>query len=92
MKAPVVHKPPTGALSQTPFLISTVPSGQAGPDRKQNTTTSSVDMISPLENLYQETDPEPVFAQLVSAGPASATYEHGPASGTCPEDYSTGSS
>ena len=31
MKAPVVHKPPAGALSQTPFLISTVPSGQAGP-------------------------------------------------------------
>ena len=33
-------------------------------------------MISPLENLYQETDPEPVFAQPVSAGPASANYEH----------------
>ena len=31
VKAPVVHKPPAGALSQTPFLISTVPSGQAGP-------------------------------------------------------------
>ena len=80
VKAPVVHKSPAGALSQSPFLISTVPSGQAspasGPDRTQNTTTSSLDMIPPMENLYQETDPELVFAQPVSAGPVSATYEH----------------
>ena len=26
--------------------------------------------------MYQETDPEPVFAQPASAGPVSATYEH----------------
>ena len=30
VKALVVHKPPAGSLSQTPFLLSTVPSGQAG--------------------------------------------------------------
>ena len=72
VKVPVAHKPLAGSLSQTPFMISSVPSGQAspasGPDRTQTqaATTSSVDMVSPLDNLYQESDPEPV----------SASYEH----------------
>ena len=79
VKAPVAHKPPVGSLSQTPFLLASVPSGQAGlasgPDRTQTTTTSSVDMVSPLENLYQEPDPEPVFARPASSGPVSTSYE-----------------
>ena len=70
VKAPVTDKPLAGALSDTPFLISTVSSGQAGPasgpDRTQSATTSSVDMVSPLENLYKESDPELVFAQPAS--------------------------
>ena len=77
VKAPVTHKPPPGALSHNPFLLSSVPSGQAGPalgpDRTQTiatTTSSSVDMVSPLENLYQ--DPEPVFAEPASSGPVAS--------------------
>ena len=79
VKAPVAHKPPAGSLSQVPFLLSSVPSGQAGPasgpDRTQTITTSSVDMVSPLENLYQESDSEPVFAQPASSGPVISSYE-----------------
>ena len=52
-----LHILPAGALSQTPFLQSSVPAGQAGPE-----------MTSPLENLYPEAGPEPVFAQ---PGPVS---------------------
>ena len=59
VKATDTHKPPTGVLSQNPFLLPTVFSGQAGPafgpDRTHTTTAitySSVDMVSPLENLY----------------------------------------
>ena len=64
-------------MSQTPFLISSVPSSQAspasGPDR---THTSTVDMSSPLESLYPETYPELVFAQ---PGPTPAMdYSSGP--------------
>ena len=66
----VKHKPLTGALSQTPFLLSPVPSSQAslasGLDGIQ--TNKSLDMSSPLENLYPDTDLEPVFAQ---PGPVS---------------------
>ena len=40
VKAPVADKPPAGSLSQTPFLLSTLPSGQAdsasGTDRTQD--------------------------------------------------------
>ena len=78
VKAPVAHKAPVGCISQTPFLLTSVPSGQAapasGPDRTQ-TSTSSVDMISPLENLYQEPDPELVFAISASSGPVSTSYD-----------------
>ena len=78
VKAPVSHAPPAGSLSQAPFLLSAVPSGQAGPasgpDRTSfTTTTTSVGMTSPLENLYPEPEAyidstEPVFSQ---PGPVS---------------------
>ena len=32
-------------------------------------------MVSPLENLYQESDLEPVFAQPASSGPVISSYE-----------------
>ena len=75
VKAPVTHGPPAGSLSQAPFMLSTVPSGQAGPasgpDRTSVTTTvASVGMTS-LENLYPDLDvdsTEPVFSQ---PGPVS---------------------
>ena len=73
VKAPVAHKAPVGSISQTPFLLTSGPSGQAapasGPDRTQ--TSSTVDMISPLEHLYQDPDPEPVFDGPASSGPES---------------------
>ena len=71
-----------GILSQAPFLISAVPSGQAGPDRTQ----MSMDMASKLVNLYPEieTDPEPVFAH---PGPVHASDSStGPLS-TSAQDY-----
>ena len=82
VKAPVTHKPPSGVLSHNPFLLPSVPSGQAGPafglDRTHTittTTSSSVDMVSPLENLYQDPDPEPVFAQPASSGPVASVEQ-----------------
>ena len=78
VKAPVTHGPSAVSLSQAPFLLSAVPSGQAGPasgpDRtcvSATATTTSVGMTSLLENLYPDTDvdaTEPVFAQ---PGPVS---------------------
>ena len=76
VKILVSHAPPAGSLSQAPFLLSPVPSGQAdpasGPDRTIFTSsTTSVGMTSPLENLYPEADvdsTEPVFSQ---PGPVS---------------------
>ena len=53
-------------LSQALFLLSAVPSGQAGPASgpDRTLTTTSVEMISPLENLYPDTDTsELVFSQ-----------------------------
>ena len=75
VKAPVTHGPPAGSLSQAPFMLSAVPSSQAGPasgpDRTSVTTTvTSVGMTS-LENLYPDPDvdsTEPVFSQ---PGPVS---------------------
>ena len=72
VKAPVTHGLPAGSLSQAPFMLSVVPSGQAGLDRTSVTTTvTSVGMTSPLENLYPDPDvdsTEPVFLQ---PGPVS---------------------
>ena len=72
VKAPVSHAPPAGSLSQAPFLLSAVPSGQAGPasgpDRTSFTSsTTTMGMTSPLENLYPEADidsTEPVFSHV----------------------------
>ena len=79
VKAPVAHKPPAGSLSHPPFLLSSIPFGQAGPasgpDQTQTIITLSVDMVFPLENWYQESDPEPVFAQPASSGPVIFSYE-----------------
>ena len=75
VKAPVQYGPPAGAISQAPFLLSSVPSSQAapasGPDGTLTsaTATTSVEMTSPLENFYPDIDnPEPVFSQ---PGPVS---------------------
>ena len=72
VKVLVAHQPPAGALSQTPFIQSSVPSGQAGPASGPDGTQTStaMNMSSPLENLYPETDPEPVFHQ---PGPVYST-------------------
>ena len=79
VKVPVPHLPPEGALSQTPFLQSSVPSGQAGPasspDGTQTTTSTDLNMVSPLENLYPDTDQEPVFLQ---PGPVASAVSSGP--------------
>ena len=73
------HLPPEGAISQTPFLQSSVPSRQAGPasgpDGTQTTTSTALNMVSPLENLYPETDQEPVFHQ---PGPVTSAVSSGP--------------
>ena len=65
VKVQVTHQPPAGALSQNPFIQSSVPSGQAGPaygpDGSQIFASSSMAKASPLENLYPDNDQEPVF-------------------------------
>ena len=86
VKAPVPHGPPAGAISQAPFLISSIPSGQTGPvsGPDGSAITTSVGMTSPLENLYPEQaldSSELVFSQpgTISFGdishsvPASST-------------------
>ena len=79
VKAPVTHGPPAVSLSQAPFLLSAVPSGQAspasGPDRtcvSSTATTTSVGMTSPLENLYPVTDVD--ATELVFAQPGPVSY------------------
>ena len=85
VKVPVTHQAPAGALYQTPFMQSSVPSGQAdpasGPDGTQTAAESSRNMSSPLENLYPETDSEPVFQQPrpVSSAVSSSGPLHFPA-------------
>ena len=74
VKVPVSHQPPPGSISQTPFLQSAALSGQAGPasgpDRAQALPVSTLTRSSPLDNLYPDNDPEPVFQQ---PGPVPAT-------------------
>ena len=65
-------------LSQTPFIQSSVPSGQAGPASGPDGTKTSMEtmnMSSPLENLYPQTDQEPVFQQ---PGPVASAVSSGP--------------
>ena len=80
VKALVAHKPPAGALSQAPFLISAVSS--CFKLARIELISTSMDMSSLLKNLYPETepDPEPVFTQPspvpaieTSTGPLSAS-------------------
>ena len=65
VKVPVSHQPPPGSISQTPFMQSAALSGQAGPasglDGAQALPVSTVTRSSPLDNLYPNNDPEPVF-------------------------------
>ena len=78
VKVPVAHQAPAGALSQNPFIQSSVPSGQAspasGPDGTK-TSMENVTMSSPLENLYPSSDHEPVFQQ---PGPVTSAVSSGP--------------
>ena len=78
VKVPVAHQAPAGALSQTPFIQSSVPSGQAGPASGPDGTKTSMEnvtMSSPLENLYPSSDHEPVFQQ---PGPVTSAGSSGP--------------
>ena len=92
VKAPVSHIPPAGAISQNPFIQSSGPSGQAGPasgpDGSQTLTSTAISRSSPLENLYPETDPEPVFQQPgpVSSSQPSSGPLHFPARDIIPPD------
>ena len=94
VKIPVTHKPPPGSLSQNPFIQSSSLSGQAGsasgPDRAQSLPVSTVTRSSPLDNLYPDPDPEPVFQQPGPVPPAfSATGPvHFPAQDFIPPEQS----
>ena len=62
VKVPVSHAAPAGALSQTPFFVSTSassgPAGPAvGPDEPRDQDFSIADRQSPLQNLYPEAEP-----------------------------------
>ena len=77
VKVPVAHQAPAGALSQNPFIQSSVPSGQAGPASGPDGTKTSMEnvtMSSPLENLYPSSDLEPVFQQ---PGPVTSAVSSG---------------
>ena len=74
VKVPVSHQPPPGSISQTPFMQSAALSSQAGPasgpDGAQALPVSTVTRSSPLDNLYPDNDPDPVFQQ---PGPVPST-------------------
>ena len=90
VKVPVTHQPPPGSLSQNPFIQTSSLSGQAGsasgPDGAKSMPVCTVTRPSPLDNLYPDTDPEPVFqhpgpvpsSQLASSQPPAGTV-HFPA-------------
>ena len=92
VKVPVTHKPPPGSLSQTPFMQSSTHSGQAvsasGPDGAQTLPVSTITRSSPLDNLYPDTDPEPVFQQPgpVPSAQSSTGPVHFPARDVIPPD------
>ena len=92
VKVPVTHKPSPGSLSQTPFIQSLTLSGQAGPasgpDGAQTLPVSTVTRSSPLDNLYLDTDPEPVFQQPgpVPSVQSSTGPVHFPARDVIPPD------
>ena len=99
VKVLVQHGPPAVGLSQTPFLLSSVPSGQAtsasGPDGTLTTAsaTTSVEMTSPLENLYPDIDSsELVFFQPGPVATGELLCQPHPFSATdpAPETYEEG--
>ena len=94
VKVLVTHKPPLGSLSQNPFIQSSSLSGQAGPasgpDRAHTLPVSTVTRSSPLDNLYLDTDPEPVFQQPGPVSPAHSSTGpvHFPARDVIPPEQS----
>ena len=68
VKAPVSHGPPAGSLSRAPFLISAVPSGQAGPASGADRTNFTATVPS-TRKLYP--DPDVNSAELVFSQPKS---------------------
>ena len=92
VKVPVTHKPPPGSLSQTPFIQSSSLSGQAGPasgpDGAQTLPVSTITRSSPLDNLYPDTDPKPVFQQPgpVPSAQSSTGPVHFPVRDVIPPD------
>ena len=99
VKVPVSHAAPAGALSQTPFFVSTSassgPAGPAvGPDEPRDQDFSFADRQSPLQNLYPEAEPmfkhpAPV-ATVSSAAAMSASSQSAfqqPSSGSGPVTF-----
>ena len=66
VKAPVSHPAP-GALTKFFTVLSNQASCDSGLDSAHG--TQSMDMSSPLQNLYPDPDLEPVFAHPSTASP-----------------------
>ena len=83
VKVPVSHAAPAGALSQTPFFVTTSassgPAGPAvGPDEARDQDVSFADRQSPLQNLYPEAEPmfkHPAPVATVSSAAMSASSQ-----------------
>ena len=97
-KVPVSHAAPAGALSQTPFFVSTSassgPAGPAvGPDEPRDEDFSFADRQSPLQNLYPEAEPmfkHPAPVATVSSAAMSASSQAAfqqPSSGSGPVTF-----
>ena len=98
VKVPVSHAAPAGALSQTPFFVSTSassgPAGPAvGPDEPRDQDFSIADRQSPLQNLYPEAEPmfkHPAPVATVSSAAMSASSQAAfqqPSSGSGPVTF-----
>ena len=98
VKVPVSHAAPAGALSQTPFFVSTSasssPAGPAvGPDEPRDQDVSFADRQSPLQNLYPEAEPmfkHPAPVATVSSAAMSASSQSAfqqPSSGSGPVTF-----
>ena len=98
VKVPVSHAAPAGALSQTPFFVSTSassgPAGPAvGPDEPRDQDFSFADRQSPLQNLYPEAEPmfkHPAPVATVSSAAMSASSQAAfqqPSSGSGPVTF-----
>ena len=98
VKVPVSHAAPAGALSQTPFFVTTSassgPAGPAvGPDEARDQDVSFADRQSPLQNLYPEAEPmfkHPAPVATVSSAAMSASSQSSfqqPSSGSGPVTF-----